>query len=179
MTRKEKNKIVDTLVEQLSATTYFYIIDAEGLNVEEINDFRRKCFQAGVAYQVVKNTLINKALEKLDGGVDYAAFSDTVLQGFSGILFAQDIGSIPAKIIKDFRKQRNLGKPFLKGASIDKELFIGEEHLDTLSQLKSKAELLGELAGLLQSPIMRLMASLQSGSHQLAGLLEALSKKKH
>ncbi len=177
MTRKEKSKIVATLVEQLALTEYFYIIDAEGLNVEEANDFRRRCFQAGVIYQVVKNTLITKALSQLDSEVDNFALSDTVLKGFSGILLAKDVGSIPAKVIKDFRKQRKLAKPLLKGAFIDKALFLGEEHLDMLSQLKSKTELLGELVGLLQSPITRVMASLQSSKYQLAGLLEALSVK--
>lgn len=178
MTRKEKSKIIATLVEQLSSTEFFYIVDAEGLNVEEVNDFRRRCFQAGVIYQVVKNTLVIKALNQLDNKVDSSAFSSAVLKGFSGILLTQDVGSIPAKVIKDFRKQRKLEKPLLKGAFIDKALFIGEKHLDTLSQLKSKTELLGELVGLLQSPITRVMTSLQSGKYQLAGLVEALSMKK-
>jgi len=177
MTRKEKNEIVEALAEQLALTDYFYIIDAEGLNVEEVNDFRRRCFQAGVVYQVVKNTLIIKALERLESEVDYSTFSDTVLKGFSGILFTKDMGSTPAKIIKDFRKQRRLESPFLKGASIDKELFIGEEHLDALSQLKSKAELIGELIALLNSPITNVIASLQSGKHQLAAMMRALAVK--
>lgn len=177
MTRKEKNEIVDTLALQLASTDYFYIIDAQGLNVEEVNDFRSKCFQAGVVYQVVKNTLISKALAKLESEVDYSTFRNTVLKGFSGILFANDIGSTPAKIIKDFRKKRRLASPFLKGASIDKELFIGEEHLDALSQLKSRVELLGELVSLLNSPITNVMASLQSGKHQIAGLMKTLSAR--
>jgi large subunit ribosomal protein L10 len=177
MTRKEKNEIVETLASQLASTDYFYVIDAGGLNVEEVNDFRRKCFQAGVVYRVVKNTLISKALEKLESGVDYSILSKVVLKGVSGILFAKDIGSIPAKIIKDFRKQRRLGSPLLKGASIDKDLFIGEEHLDALSQLKSRAELLGELIALLNSPIANVIASLQSGKHQLAGLMRTLAAK--
>ena len=177
MTRKEKTEIVEGLAERLAAVDYFYIVDAVGLNIEEINDFRRRCFQAGVIYQVVKNTLIRKALEKLESEVDYAAFSDTVLKGFSGILFPRDISSTPAKIIKNFRKQRGLVNPLLKGASIDKELFIGEEHLDTLSKLKSKTELIGELIGLLKSPVTHVMASLQSAKHQLVGVVKALAEK--
>jgi large subunit ribosomal protein L10 len=178
MTRKDKNKIVEALVGQLATIDYFYVIDAQGLSAEEIGDFRRKCFQAGVVYRVVKNTLINKALEKLKNEVDYSVLREKVLKGFSGILFAQDVGSTPAKIIKEFRKQRKLAKPFFKGACIDKELFVGEAYLDALSQLKSKAELLGELIGLLQSPITRVVASLQSGKHQLVGVLQALAAKK-
>jgi large subunit ribosomal protein L10 len=178
MTRKEKNKVVEALAKQLAEVDYFYVINAEGLSAGEISDFRRKCFQAGIVYQVVKNTLINKALEKLESEADYSAFSDTVLKGFSGILFAKEVGSTPARVIKEFRKQRKLAKPLFKGASIDKELFIGEEYLDQLSSLKSKTELLGELIGLLQSPVARVVASLQSGKHQLAGIVRALSERK-
>ncbi len=177
MTRKQKETIVEGLVKQFSSTDYFYIIDATGLTVEAVNDFRKRCFQAGVLYQVVKNTLINKALKKLNGEVDYSSFGDAVLRGFSGILFARDIGSTPAKIIKGFRKQKGLGSPILKGASIDQALFIGEEYLDTLSELKSKAELVGDIIGLLQSPVKHVMASLQSSKYQLAGIVKALSEK--
>ena len=178
MTRKEKNKTVEALVERFSSTDYFYVVDAAGLSIEDINDFRRRCFQAGIVYQVVKNTLIRKALEKISDEVDYSIFSDAVLKGFSGILFAKDVGSTPAKVIKAFRQARQLENPLLKGASIDKELFIGEEHLDGLSKLKSKTELLGDLIGLLQAPTTRVMASLQSGKHQIAGIMRVLAKKK-
>ena len=177
MTRKEKNDVVEQLAAQLEKTDYFYIIDATGLTVEAINDFRRRCFQAGVAYQVVKNTLISKALEKLGGAVDYAPFRDTVLKGFSGILLAPEAGNLPAKLIQDFRKARGLEVPLLKGASIDSDLFIGEEHLAALSQLKSKTELIGDIIGLLQSPAKNVIAALQSGEQQLAGVVQTLASK--
>jgi large subunit ribosomal protein L10 len=178
MTRQEKNKIVTTLVGRLASTDYFYIVDAGGLNVEAINDFRRRCFQAGIVYCVVKNTLIRKALEQFKSEADYTDFSNTVLKGYSGILFATEKGNVPAHILKDFRKQRGIKSPVLKGASMDRVLFIGEEHLDTLSKFKSKDELLGELIGLLQSPVMRVLASLQSGKEQLMGVLKALTDQK-
>jgi large subunit ribosomal protein L10 len=178
MTRKEKSRILEALVAQLASADYFYVVNAEGLNAEEVGDFRRACFQAGVVYQVVKNTLISKALEKLGGEVDYSAFHHSVLKGFSGILFAKDAGSMPAKIIKDFRSRRKLEIPFLKGAFIDKELFVGEQYLDDLSQLKSRIELLGELIGLLKSPFTRVMAAIHSSTHQLASLVQALAEKK-
>lgn len=177
MTRKAKKEIVVALAHQLASTDYFYIIDAEGLDVAAINDFRSECFQAGVVYRVVKNTLIDKALGKLSDTGDYSIFNDAVLKGSSGILFSKDVGNAPAKIIQAFRKKRKLTSPRLKGASIDKALFIGEEHLSLLSKLKSKNELIGELIGLLQTPITRVMASLQSGKHQLAGLVKALADK--
>lgn len=178
MTRKEKKDIVEGLAERFASTDYFYIVDAAGLNSEEIDDFRGRCFQAGVVYQVVKNTLIRKAFEKLASEVDYKVLNDTVLKNFSGILFPKEAGSTPAQLIKDFRQQRNIASPLLKCASIDKELFIGEEHLDTLSKLKSKTELIGEVIGLLKSPVTNVMASLQSGKHQLAGIVKTLAARK-
>ncbi|MDN5205167.1 50S ribosomal protein L10 [Fulvivirgaceae bacterium BMA10] len=175
MTREEKTTIIAELSEKLKDNNYFYIADASGLTVAEINDFRRKCFEKGIEYRVYKNTLIQKALETLD--TDYAPFNDTVLKGASGILFAGENGNTPAKVIKEFRKSGNSAKPILKGASIDTDLFIGDEHLDTLSKLKSKAELIGEVIGLLQSPAKNVVSALQSGSQTLAGLLKTLSER--
>lgn len=177
MTKQEKSDIVAQLATKLSETSYFYIVDATGLTVEEVNDFRRKCFQAGVTYQVVKNTLISKALEKLSGTTDYSSFQESVLKGFSGILFAQEVGNVPARLIKGFRKERNTEMPLLKGAYIDSDLFIGEENLEVLSKLKSKAELVGEVIGLLQSPAKTVITALQSGKYQLAGVVKTLADK--
>ena len=177
MIRKKKAKIIESLVEKFSASAYFYIIDAAGLTVEEVNDFRRRCFKNGVVYRVVKNTLIKKGLERLENDTDYAVFNEQVLKEFSGILISKDAANIPAKIIKAFRKERGKDKPTLKGASIDGELFVGNEHLDTLSKLKSKTELIGEVINLLQSPVMKVIAALQDSKHTLAGILKTLSKK--
>jgi large subunit ribosomal protein L10 len=177
MTRAEKDSIVEELYQKFSETTNFYITDPQGLNVEKINNFRRMCFNKGIEYKVYKNTLIKKALEKLD--TDYSSFDDTVLKGFSGILFSQESSNSPAKVIKEFRKSAKSEEllPLLKGASIDTDLFIGEEYLDTLSQLKSKVELIGEVISLLQSPARNVISALQSGQHNLAGLIKTLSER--
>ena len=95
MTRAEKESIVEELYQKFSETNNFYITDPQGLNVEKINNFRRMCFNKGVEYKVYKNTLIKKALEKLD--TDYSSFEDTVLKGFSGILFSPESSNTPAK----------------------------------------------------------------------------------
>lgn len=178
MTRQEKKEVVAGLVKRLASTDYFYIIDAQGLNLEQVNDFRRKCFQDGVSYQVVKNTLIQKALEQLETNVDYTDFNDQVLKGFSGILFPLNAANTPAKLIKEFRKEQGASMPLLKGAFVDSDFFIGEEHLETLCNLKSKEELIGEVIGLLQSPAKKVVSALQSGKHQLSGVLQTLAEKK-
>ncbi|GJM27550.1 MAG: 50S ribosomal protein L10 [Cyclobacteriaceae bacterium] len=177
MTRAEKQTIVEELYQKFSETNHFYITDPQGLNVERVNNFRRMCFNKGIEYKVYKNTLIKKALEKLD--TDYSSFDDTVLKGFSGILFSGESSNIPAKIIKEFRKSAKSEEllPLLKGASIDTDLFIGEEYLDTLSKLKSKAELIGEVISLLQSPAKNVVSALQSGPQTLAGLVKTLSER--
>jgi large subunit ribosomal protein L10 len=174
MTRDEKKEIIESLGEKFATTTYFYITDTAGLSVAEVNDFRRMCFERGIEYRIVKNTLIYKALETT--GVDYSAFKDSVLKGMSGILFATD-GKSPAKLIKDFRKATAKDKIRFKGASVDQALFIGEDQLKTLENLKSKQELVGDIIGLLQSPAKNVISGLQGGGNKLAGILKTLSER--
>ena len=175
MTREEKGQIIEELSTKFEENSNFYITDASGLSVEQINAFRQLCFNAGVEYGVYKNTLIQKALEKLDA--DYAEFTESVLKGFSGIIFSKEVANTPAKVIKDFRKSDGGEKPTLKGASIDHDLFVGEEHLKMLAELKSKNELIGDIIMLLQSPAKNVISALQSGSGTLAGLVKTLSER--
>jgi len=175
MTREEKAAIIEKLSSKFQNTPYFYIVDAAGMTVEETNNLRRKCFTQGVEYLVAKNTLIAKALETLD--TDYTSFNDTVLTGFSGIMFHPESGKLAAKLIKEYRKESGNKKLKLKGASVDYSLFIGENQLDTLLTLKSKQELLGEVIGLLQSPAKNVVSALQSGGGKLAGILKTLSER--
>ncbi len=174
MTREEKGNIIDELAEKLANTGFFYLTDASGLTVAEVNAFRGLCFEKGIEYRVAKNTLIKKALEKQEA--DFSEL-DTALTGFSGILFSPDSGNLPAKIIRQFHKTDKAQRPKLKAASIDSELFIGEEHLNALSELKSKNELIGEIIGLLQSPTTNVMSALLSGKSKLSGIVKTLSER--
>ena len=175
MTREEKGQIIDVLAEKFSQHNHFYITDASGLTVAQINAFRRLCFNAGVEYGVYKNTLIRKALEKQKG--NYEELFDT-LHGFSGVIFSKESGNAPAKAIKEFRKKLD-GKPVLKAASIDSGLFIGDENLNMLSELKSKNELIGDVIMLLQSPAKNVISALLSSKHKLAGLVKTLEERKN
>jgi large subunit ribosomal protein L10 len=175
MTREEKAKIIDELTEKFSQTSFFYITDASGFSVENVNSFRKACYEKGVEYKVAKNSLIKKALERLD--TDYSPFYKSTLKGFSGIIFSTESNNLPAKLIKEFRKKGGFTKPLLKGASIDTALFIGEENLETLITLKSKNELIGEVIGLLQSPVNNVIGALLSGKNILAGIVKTLSDK--
>ncbi|WP_339787098.1 MAG: 50S ribosomal protein L10 [Imperialibacter sp.] len=175
MTREDKAVLIEELKEKFSNNGHFYITDASGLSVAEVNNFRGKCFDSGVEYRVIKNSLIRKALESLDG--DFTPLNDTALKGFSGVLFSKEDAKAPAKLIKDFKKADKESRPKLKAASIEKDLFIGEQHLDMLISLKSKSELIGEVIGLLQSPAKNVIGALQSGQHKLAGIVKTLSEK--
>ena len=179
MTREEKQALVDELSEKIQAHNAFYITDAAGMSVAKINEFRRLCFNRGMEFKVYKNTFIRKAMDTLGGDTSEI---DAALKGQSGVLFSKESGNAPAKLLKDFYKAQAYPrgvepKPVLKGAYIDASIYVGSNQLETLSTLKGKTELLGELIGLLQSPAKNVISALQSGGNILAGLLKTLSEK--
>ena len=172
MEKKAKNQEIATLKEKFSNSTYFYLTDSSTLSVEKINKFRRLCFNSGIEYRVSKNTLIKKALEQVGTGYEQLF---PLLNGPTGVMFAAD-GAMPAKVIKDFRKDGE--RPILKGAYIDSSIFVGDNQLSVLAALKSKKELLGEIIGLLQSPAKNVIGGLQASSGQkIAGLLKTLEER--
>lgn len=172
MTKEEKAKYIDELAAELSQAGVFYLTDTSELTVETINQFRRRCFQSDIRLKVVKNTLLQKAMERIEGR-DYSELSQ-VLAGPTSIMFAE-VGSLPAKIIKDFRK-KNV-KPLLKGAFIDEAIFIGDSQLDALSTLKTKEEVVGEIIGLLQSPAKNVISALKGQGGKIAGILKTLEER--
>jgi len=176
MTREEKANIIEELKDKFSNNAHYYITDASGLTVAQINDFRRLCFTKGVEYRVIKNTLIKKALDELN--TDHSAI-DGALKGFSGVIFTPETANLPAKVITEYRKKSAVQKPLLKAASIDSDYFIGEENLKMLSDLKSKTELIGEVIALLQSPAKNVVSALQSGKNTLGGLIKTLSEREN
>jgi large subunit ribosomal protein L10 len=178
MTRDEKKLIIDGLTDKLKGNPFFYITDASGFSVAEVNAFRRTCYEKGVEYKVYKNTLIAKAFENLDA--DYSKLADGALKGFSGILFSKESSNLPAKVLLDFRKKQGKKefRPVFKGAGIDSDVFLGEANLEVLATLKSKEELIGELIGLLQSPAKNLVSALLSGQNNITGVLKTLGERK-
>ncbi len=171
MNKEEKYELVQALTEQIKDYGNFYVTDTSDLSVAKINSIRRKCFESDIEIQVVKNSLIKKALEAVGG--EYEGLFD-VLKGQSSLLFSRT-GNAPAKLIKQLRKEGD--KPVLKAAYIDSAVFIGDNQLDTLTKLKSKEELVGEIIGLLQSPAKNVISALQSGGNTLAGLVKTLQER--
>ena len=157
MTKTEKTQVIEQLVEKLNANNKIYLADCSSLTVEKVNAFRNQCFEKHISVTVIKNTLLKKAIEKANDSK--LAELIPVLKGETALIFT-DISNAPAKIIKDFRK--NDKKPALKAAYVEEMIFIGDEQLDALVGLKSKNELIGEVIGLLQSPIQRVLGALEN-----------------
>jgi large subunit ribosomal protein L10 len=172
MTKEEKSQYIEDLAVKLSESGVFYLTDTAGLTVESVNQLREKCFKGNIELRVVKNTLLKKALER----VEDKNYEDLygVLAGPTAIMFAE-VGNAPAKLIKDFRKKNE--KPLLKGAFIDEAIYTGDENLDFLSSIKSKEELIGDIIALLQSPAKNVVSGLKSAGGTLAGIIKTLSEK--
>jgi large subunit ribosomal protein L10 len=157
MTKAEKNVVIEALKEKFSQYNNFYVTDTESLSVAQVSDLRRVCFDKQVEMKVAKNTLIKKALEQLDSE-KYAGVYDS-LHKVTALLFSENPKE-PAMIISSFRKKGNVEKPELKAAFINGDVYMGDNNLKTLTQIKTKNELIGEVIGLLQSPAKRVIAAL-------------------
>jgi large subunit ribosomal protein L10 len=171
MTREEKSVVIEELTAQLADKTNLYLTDISGFNAVDTSNLRRACFKANVRLAVVKNTLLEKAMEASD-----KEFGDlpATLKGNTSVMYSET-GNGPAKVIKAFRKKSE--KPLLKGAFIEESIYIGDDQLDALVDIKSREELIGEVIGLLQSPAKNIISALKSSGGVLAGILKTLSEK--
>lgn len=171
MTREEKSQVIEELTAELANNANIYIADISGLNADTTSNLRRACFKANVKLAVVKNTLLEKAMEASER--DFGNLP-SVLKGNTSVMYSET-GNVPAKLIKTFRKKAE--KPLLKGAFIEEAVYIGDDQLDMLVDIKSKEELLGEIVGLLQSPAKNVISALKSGGGTIAGLIKTLSER--
>lgn len=171
MTKTEKASIVEELTQKFNNSTFFYITDSSELTVAEVNQLRRLCFGKNIEMRVAKNTLIKKALEASEK--DYEQLYETLV-GPTSIMFS-DVSNAPAKLIKEFRKTAD--KPILKGAAIETDFYLGDDQVNTLADLKSKEELVGEIIALLQSPAKNVIGALKSSGGKIAGILKTLSER--
>ncbi|MFT5581946.1 MAG: large subunit ribosomal protein L10 [Psychromonas sp.] len=172
MTKEEKAKYISDLATELSGANVFYLADTGELTVEAVNNLRRKCFNSKIRMRVVKNTLLAKAMEQVEGK-NFGELRET-LAGPTSIMFCE-VGNLPAKLIQDFRKKND--KPILKGAYIHEAVFVGDSQLDTLAALKSKEEVIGDIIGLLQSPLKNVISGLKSSGSTIAGILKTLEDR--
>ncbi|MGZ4062698.1 MAG: 50S ribosomal protein L10 [Bacteroidia bacterium] len=157
MNKEEKTKVIDWLVEKLNAHDKIYLADCSSLTVERVNAFRKACFDKKIKVTVVKNSLLKKALERANDSKMTGLVP--ALKGETALIFT-DVANAPAKVIKEFRKKEK--KPALKAAYLEENVYLGDEQLDALASLKSKNELIGDIIGLLQSPIQRVLGGLEN-----------------
>jgi len=159
MTKQEKNEVIELLKGKFTQYNNFYITDTESLTVEQVGKLRSVCFNKQVEMKVAKNTLIKKALESIDAE-KYAGVYDS-LHKVTALMFSENPKD-PAVIISGFRKENNKEMPVLKAAFINGDVFVGDNQLKALTQIKTKNELIGEIIGLLQSPIQRVLGALEN-----------------
>ena len=170
MTREEKSKVIKKLTTELAENTNIYMTDVSGLDASETSKLRRACFKANIKLSVVKNTLLSKAMESSEK--DFGNL-DEVLVGNTALMYSE-VGNSPAKLIKQFRKKSE--RPLLKGASIEDAIYVGDDQVEFLANIKSREELIGEVITLLQSPAKNLISALQSSGSTISGVLKTLSE---
>ena len=172
MKKEERQLMIDDLSKSLDENNIIYITDISNLDATATSALRRQCFAKNIKLSVVKNTLLKKAMENVQGK-DFTELYD-ILPGPTAIMLS-DVGNLPAKLIKDFRKKND--KPVLKGAFVEESIYIGDDKLNSLVEIKSKEELLGEVIGLLQSPAKNVISALSSSKGKIAGIVKTLSEK--
>jgi large subunit ribosomal protein L10 len=173
MTRDEKAVAIEELEKELGETPFFYLADSSTMTVAKINSFRRACYNQGITVKVAKNKLIQKALERYPESKGYAALYE-VLHGPTTILISSN-PKAPALLLEEFRKTDE--RPILKAAYIDSSVYIGDDQLKPLTKLKSKEEMIGEIIGLLQSPMQRVASQITATGTKIAGIVKTLEER--
>ena len=170
MKKELKDTIIVELGQKLKEYPHFYLVDLTGLNAEKTSDLRRNCFKSEIKLEVVKNTLLQKALEASE--VDFSPLYDC-LKGNTAVMFTTT-ANVPAKLLKEYKKE---GIPALKAAYAEESIFVGADRLEELAALKSKNELLADVVALLQSPAKNVVSALQSGANTIHGVLKTLGER--
>jgi large subunit ribosomal protein L10 len=178
MKKEDKSEIIQKITTTIGEYPNFYLTNIESLNAAKTSALRRECFKQEVKLVVVKNTLLKKALENVEG--DFSAL-DIALKGNTAIMFSET-ANVPARLIKEFTKtakgkDRDKAKPQLKAAYVQESFYVGAEYLDALVNIKSKEELLGDLIALLQSPPKNVISALQSSGQTILGVLKTLEER--
>lgn len=172
MKKEKKVLVIESLAAQLALTPNFYVVDLEGMNAQKTSMLRRECFTQNIKLVVVKNTLLRRALEQT--GVEDAAQLFPVLSGSTAVMFTETVNA-PAKLIKSFGAEH--GKPVLKGALVQECAYVGVDQLDTLINIKSREQLIGDIVGLILSPAQKLVSAITSSGSNVAGIVQTLAER--
>ncbi len=169
--RAEKQEVVNRLREQFQGSSSVICVDFRGINVEKITQFRRKLQQLSVNYQVVKNTLVKRAIEE-------TSFRelDRFLVGPTGIVFCPGEPMESAKLVTKFVEETN-GTLQIKGGIVDGAVFDAKG-IEKVATLPPRQELLAQLVAALQSPISGLVGTLEGIIREFVYTLQAIGEKK-
>jgi large subunit ribosomal protein L10 len=170
MKKEDKNKIIEQISTTLKEYDHFYLTDIATLNAAKTSQLRKECSKQEIKLVMVKNTLLKKALESLEGNYEELY---SVLKGNTAIMFS-NVANAPAKLIDKYKADK---VPAFKGAYVQESFYVGGGLLKDLVNIKTKAELIGEVITLLQSPAKNVVSALQSGGGILHGVLKTLSEK--
>ena len=174
MRKEDKGAIINNLTEVVKSYPNFDLTDIEAMDAEKTSKLRRECFKQEVKLVVVKNSLLRKALENVEG--DFSPLHGA-LKGNTAVMFSQ-VANAPARLIKDFTKDtKGEGKPQLKAAYVQESFYVGAENLDALVSIKSKNELIADVIALLESPAKNVISALQSSGQTIHGLLKTLEER--
>ena len=171
MRKEDKTAVIEQIATTVENYSNFYLTDIATLNAAKTIILRRECNKQEIKLLVVKNTLLKKALEKVNG--DFSIL-DSSLKGNTAVMFSNDANG-PAKLIKTFAKGTDI--PKLKAAYVQESFYVGAENLEMLINIKSKNELIGDVIAILQSPAKNVISALQSGGQTIHGVLKTLSER--
>ena len=174
MKKEDKAQVIEMIGNTLAEYSCVYLAQTSGMNAEKTSELRRACFKGDIKMLCVKNTLLKEAMKASEA--DYSELYG-LLHGETTLLLS-NVGNAPAKLLKSFRKKDDT-LPVLKGAYVEETVYVGEENLETLANIKSKNELIADVVALLQSPAKNVISALNSGAGKLHGILETLSQKEN
>ena len=170
MRKEDKGAIISQLAEIVKQYGHFYLVDTTAMDAAATSELRRKCFKADIKMVVVKNSLLEKALETIEE-VDYSPLY-VALKGTTAVLFSE-VANAPAKLLKEYKD----GNPSLKAAYAEEGIYVGADQLEALANIKSKNEVIADIVALLQSPAKNVISALQSGGNTIHGVLKTLGER--
>jgi len=174
MKKEDKAIIIDSLKQTIESYAAFYLVDVTGLNSVATSDLRRKCFKNDIKMILVKNTLLEKALDRMEA--DYSPLYGS-LKGTTAVMLS-NTANAPAKLLKDACDKKT-GIPGLKAAYAEESFYVGANQLEALVNIKSKKELIADVIALLQSPAKNVISALQSGANTIHGVLKTLGEREN
>jgi len=171
MATKQKEKTVAEYADKFKRAKSIYLADYTGVDVPTVTELRKKFRESDIEYRVLKNRLAKRSLN--EAGINDL---DPYLVGVTSFVIGYDDPVVPAKIIKEFKKNKKQVLT-VKAAYFEGKAFSAQEAVK-LADLPSREVLLAQFVGLLQAPMTKLAGTLQASMQKLVRSLDALKISK-